>query len=315
MTSEPESSPVMPGAAEVPAAQDPARAAARDASVPLPEGVVLGTAHGVDAVLVDTPAASAVILLDGAHLTSYVPAGEQDLLWMSPSSDFGPGVAVRGGIPLVGPWFGPGRDLARPVKHGWLRNVRWDLVSARAEDGTAEVTLRTPEDAVAVRAEVVFRIGAQLDVDLVLTAGPRRVELEAALHTYLAVGDVREIRLGGLVGADFLDNTRDLVADVMPDQPLELSGATDRIVERVGAVTLEDASAPGGGRRVVSTPRGTSRTIVWNPWDEGARGMADIPDEDWPRFVCIEPAVAKDGFVALEPGDSHRLGVTYRIER
>ena len=314
MTSNPQSSPVEPGTAEVPAAQDPVAAAARDAAVPLPEGVVLGTAHGVDAVLVDTPAATGTILLDGAHLTSYVPAGGQDLLWMSPSSDFGPGVAVRGGIPLVGPWFGPGRDLARPVKHGWLRSVRWDLVSARREGGTAEVTLRTPEDAVAVRAEVVFRLGAQLDVDLTLTAGPRRVELEAALHTYLAVGDVREIAISGLEGADFLDNTRDLAEDVMPEEPLRLTGSTDRIVERAGEVRIEDGSAPGGARRLVSAPRGTSRTIVWNPWDELVGGMADIPDEDWPRFVCIEPAVAKDGFVALEPGASHRVGVTYRIE-
>ncbi|WP_241237399.1 D-hexose-6-phosphate mutarotase [Brachybacterium saurashtrense] len=314
MTSQPQPSPVEPAAAAMPAAQDPA-AAAPDAAVTLPEGVALGTAHGVDAVLVDTPAASAVILLDGAHLTSFVPAGEQDLLWMSPSSDVGPGVAVRGGIPLVGPWFGTGRDLAHAVKHGWLRNVRWDLVSARREGGTTEVTLRTPEDAVAVRAEVVFRLGAQLDVDLTLTAGPRRIELEAALHTYLAVGDVREIRIGGLEGAEFLDNTRGLAEDVMPAQLLRLTGSTDRIVARAGEVTLEDDSAPGGGRRVVSTPRGTSRTIVWNPWDELTRGMADIPDEDWPRFVCIEPAVAKDGFVALEPGRSHRLGVSYRIER
>ena len=47
-------------------------------------------------------------------------------------------------------------------------------------------------------------------------------------------------------------------------------------------------------------------------FDEGA--MDHIPDADWPHFVCLEPAVAKDGFVALEPGASHRLGVTYRID-
>src|SRR5699024_4747790 len=87
-----------------PAVQDPAAAAARDAAVPLPEGVALGTAHGVDAVLVDTSAATGVLLLDGAHLPGWVPAGGEDLLWMSPSSEFGPGVAVRGGVPLVGPW-------------------------------------------------------------------------------------------------------------------------------------------------------------------------------------------------------------------
>lgn len=304
----------------VPASRRPEDAAARDAAVPLPEGALLGTAHGVDAVLVDTPAATAVLLLDGAHLTSYAPAGGRELLWMSPTSDFGPGVAVRGGIPLVGPWFGPGRDLARTVKHGWLRNVRWDLVSARREGDEVEVTLRTPEDAVALSGTAVFRIGAQLDVDLTLTAGPRPVELEAALHTYLAVDDVRGIEIRGLEGADFLDNTRDLAPDVMPESPMRLTGSTDRVVEAAGEVTIVDGGAADGAgsaaseRRIVSTPRGTSRTVVWNPWDALVTSMPDIPDQDWPRFVCVEPAIAKDGFVALEPGTSHRIGVTYRLE-
>ena len=294
-----------------PAVRDPAAAAARDAAVPLPDGVALGIAHGVDAVLVDTPAATGVLLLDGAHLTSWVPAGGQDLLWMSPSAQFGPGVAVRGGVPLVGPWFGPGRDLARPVKHGWLRNVRWELTSARREGDDVEIILSTPEDAVALRGEAVFRLGAQLDVDLTLTAGSRPVELEAALHTYLAVGDVREIEIRGLEGADLLDNTRGLEPDVMPEQPLRLAGSTDRVVASSAEVTLVDERH---GRRIVSTPRGTSKTVVWNPWDELVTAMADIPDAAWPEFVCIEPAVAKDGFVALAPGESHTIGVTYRLE-
>ena len=294
-----------------PAVRDPAAAAARDAAVPLPDGVALGIAHGVDAVLVDTPAATGVLLLDGAQLTSWVPAGGQDLLWMSPSSEFGPGVAVRGGVPLVGPWFGPGRDLARPVKHGWLRNVRWELTSARREGDDVEIILSTPEDAVALRGEAVFRLGAQLDVDLTLTAGSRPVELEAALHTYLAVGDVREIELRGLEGADYLDNTRGLAPEVLPDAPLRLTAATDRVVDSAAEVTVADESL---GRRIVSTPRGTAKTVVWNPWDTLVTGMADVPDTAWPEFVCIEPAIAKDGFVALAPWESHRIGVTYRIE-
>src|SRR5690606_39946459 len=108
---------------------------------PLPEGVRVGTAHGVDAVLVQTPAASATLLFDGAHLISWVPAGGSEVLWLSPDSGFGPGVAVRGGIPLVGPWFGPGRDGSRSVKHGWLRTLRWELASARREGDEVELTL------------------------------------------------------------------------------------------------------------------------------------------------------------------------------
>src|SRR5699024_6846451 len=66
------------------------------ASVPLPDGVALVTSHGVDALRVDTAAATAEVLLDGAHLVSWTPAGQTDLLWLSPDSRFGAGEAARG---------------------------------------------------------------------------------------------------------------------------------------------------------------------------------------------------------------------------
>lgn len=285
---------------------------AATSSLPLPDGVTLGQVHGVDAILVDTPAGTAELLLDGAHLISWVPAGEADLLWLSPDSGFGAGTPVRGGIPLVGPWFGPGRNGDHEVKHGWLRTLRWDLAGAESKGGDVVITLRTSEDVQEMSALAEFRFGAELSVDLTLTAGPAALELEAALHTYLAVGDVREIAIQGLEGADYLDNTRGLVADVLEAEPMRLTASTDRIVDSSTEVTVLDEKA---GRRLVSTPRGTSRTVVWNPWDTLVTGMADIPDAAWPEFVCVEPAVAKDGFVALQPGESHRLGITYRIER
>ena len=99
---------------------------------------------------------------------------------------------------------------------------------------------------------------------------------------------------------------------MLADGPLRLTGSTDRVVDSAADVTVTDEKS---GRRLVSTTRGTTKTVVWNPWDTLVTGMADIPDTAWPEFVCIEPAVAKDGYVALEPGRSHTIGVTYRIER
>ncbi|MFC7374325.1 D-hexose-6-phosphate mutarotase [Brachybacterium sp. GCM10030267] len=287
----------------------PASTDAPTPSTPQPDGVRLEQVHGSDAIVVRTPAAEAVLHLDGAHLTSWIPAGEDDLLWLSPDSHFGRGAAIRGGIPLIGPWFGPGRDGDRPTKHGWLRNVRWDLVSAALEGDDVVLELSTPEETDELTAKAVFRLGAGLSVDLTVIAGEEPLELEAALHTYLSVSDVRSIEIAGLENAEYLDNTRGLAADVLGDEPLQLTGSTDRIVDAAGEVTVSDRT-----RRIVSIPRGTTKTVVWNPWDELARGMDDVPDDAWPQFVCVEPAVAKDRFIALAPEESYTLGVSYRIE-
>lgn len=277
----------------------------------LPHGVRRTSVRGAPALVVDTAAARATLHLDGGHLTSWAPAGHSDLLWLSPASAVGAGEAIRGGIPLIGPWFGPGRDGAMPTKHGWLRSIRWELASAALEEEAVLLTLRTPSDVAALSASATFRIGHELSVDLTVTAASRPLELEAALHTYVAVADVRQMTIEGLEGAAFLDNTRGLAADVQPDEPLRLTASTDRIYDSAEQVVLVDEAR---GRRVISTPRGTGKTVVWNPWDQLVTGMADIPDASWPEFVCIEPAIAKDRFVALEPGRSHTIGVTYRIE-
>lgn len=289
--------------------------ATEPAPVPLPPGVSQERVHGTEALVVDTPAARAVLHLDGAHLTSWAPAGEQDVLWLSELSEYGDGAAIRGGIPLVVPWFGPGRDSERPVKHGWIRNHPWELTAASfdGDDVVLELALKGADpDGTGIRADAVFRIGAELSMDLTLTAGSEEIEAEAALHTYLAVGDVREIEIRGLQGGDYFDNTRDLEQFRQEEPVLRLSGATDRVYGVNAEVVIEDVA---GARRIVSSPRGTAKTVVWNPWSQSAAEMADMPNDAWTDFVCVEPAVAKDAAQVLPPGGALTLGVTCRVER
>ncbi|PMC75779.1 D-hexose-6-phosphate mutarotase [Brachybacterium sp. UMB0905] len=277
----------------------------------LPAGITWSTVQGADAIAVDTAACTAALLPDGAQLLSWVPTGSRDLLWVSPDSAGGPGRSVRGGVPVVGPWFGAGRHGDAPYKHGWLRQVRWDLARAERTDDEVLLALTSPAARRELQAQLTLRIGADLDIELRITAGAEGLELEAALHTYLAVADVRGIEISGLEGAPYLDNTRGLCADVMPQAPLRVQGPTDAVVESGAPVTLTD---PAAGRRIHARPRGAARTVVWNPGEDGAREIGDITPGHWSRFVCSEPAVAKDAAVALGPGASHTLAVTYRIE-
>jgi len=74
-------------------------------------------------------------------------------------------------------------------------------------------------------------------------------------------------------------------------------------------VTLHD---PALGRRLAVTTEGASNFVVWNPWAVKAAEAADIGDDDWERFVCIEGANTFENAVVLQPGESHTT--TYRVE-
>ncbi|UEJ83337.1 D-hexose-6-phosphate mutarotase [Brachybacterium halotolerans subsp. kimchii] len=293
----------------------------------LPQGVTLEDLHGTPALVVDIPACSAVIHLDGAHLTSWVPDGEDDVLWTSPDAVYAEGEPIRGGIPLIGPWFGPGRDGRTTPSHGWLRNHRWEVVAGEHFHGWADEDADVVHsDSVAITlglegadpsgqgiaAQVQFVIGADhLQVRLDVTAGDEPLELEAALHTYLSVGDAEAARFTGLSGASYLDNLRDLAPAVQEGEP-EIDGPVDRVYEVSGPVTVHD---PVLERDIVVSPHGSSRTVLWNPFSDGAAHLDDMPLDAWKQFVCVETAVAKDGFVALAPGATHCLKARYEVAR
>src|SRR5690606_23006413 len=75
----------------------------------------------------------AVLLLHGAHVVGWTPAGGPQWLYLSPTSAFGDGAAIRGGVPVIFPQFNQrGPDFSVP-RHGFARNRQW-AVESRATD-------------------------------------------------------------------------------------------------------------------------------------------------------------------------------------
>ena len=173
----------------------------------LPAGITL-VDDPVPGLRITTPAAEGFVTLQGAHLTHWQPVGADPVLWTSRDSRFARGTAIRGGVPVCFPWFGPGRDQENPGQpsldpnHGWARLVDWKLCSAGVdEQGQAELTFELdgrqvadqphpelfPADAV---VRYSMRLGAMLDLRLEVIAGEVLVDVEEALHVYFAVEDV-----------------------------------------------------------------------------------------------------------------------------
>lgn len=278
----------------------------------LPSSVTLGTgAGGLDVVRVATPQASAEIYLQGAHLTSWAPAG-REVLWMSRASRFSAGSAIRGGIPLCFPWFGAHTGSEGAPAHGFARLRTWELVSGDEVGDAAVVTLRLADDELTrsspwphpFEARYTVTVAAALTVSLDITnCGDEDASFEEAMHTYLAVEDIRRTVVRGLEGVPFVDRLAG-PADA-ESGPVRFTAETDRIyLGTRGSVTVHQE---GSGTGVTIAKDGSDATVVWNPWVAKAQAMEDFGDDEWTRMVCVETCNVRDAQVHLRAGDTHTM--------
>ncbi len=255
----------------------------------------------------------------GAHVWAWRPDGAAPVLWLSTRSLFVADKGIRGGVPICFPWFGAGRTGALTPAHGVARINRWrrEAVEDAGEvlrvgySLDPSITGTVPSFPHAYRAEFWVTFARErLEVAFTVTnTDTVEFSYEEALHTYLTVGDVRQISLDGLDRAPYLDKV------AAPDQqhrvqdgPVVFTGETDRVYSSTAAITLTD---PVLGRTLRVEKENSANTVVWNPWVSKAAAIADFGDDEWPQMVCIEAANAFDDAVTLRPGESHCL--TQRI--
>jgi glucose-6-phosphate 1-epimerase len=288
----------------------------------LPSGVVLDTGRGgLRRLTIDTGVCAAELYLHGAHLCRWQPRSQpHPVLWMSEKSRFEPGAPIRGGVPICFPWFGPrSGDPSAPV-HGVARTTAWNLDSVALEpDGTVVVRLgvvcgshASPHVLHDLRLAYELRLGRDLSMALTVTnPGDAPIAFEEALHTYLAVGDVRQVSVAGLEGVTYVDKVDGANRKTQAEASITIGGETDRLYLDTGAaITLTDQ---GLGRRIRVEKTGSRSSVVWNPWVAKSRAMADFGDDEWPGMICIETANAADNAVTAPPHASHSMTATLSV--
>ena len=263
--------------------------------------------------------ATARIALQGAQLLDWTPAGEQPVIWVSPGAVYAPGKAVRGGVPVCWPWFGPHATQAGFPAHGFARTQSWEMVQVQPlPDGSTTLGLRLLQDAHTrllwpheTALQLLVNIGQRLRIDLLTrNTGSEAFTLSQALHTYFAVSDAREVAVRGLEGLPYIDKVAGGVRRVQSG-PVIVDAETDRIyLDHGGECVIED---PGLGRRIVIRREGSRSTVVWNPWAEKSAAMADMGEGAYRGMLCVEAANAAADVVRVEPGGAHRLQVSYHL--
>jgi D-hexose-6-phosphate mutarotase len=278
----------------------------------IPDLIHIEPHGGLIRICVTSRLAEAHIFVQGAHVTHYRPAGKAPLIFTSEQSKFAPGKAIRGGVPVIFPWFGANAENKDLPMHGFARTVEWEIEAVeRWQDETIELVFRLVADD-QTRAlwpyDFVLRhrifIGRHLEMALEVenwSGGP--FSFEEALHTYLAVRDVHQARVHGLAGTEYIDKVDAFTRKTEGQEPIAITGETDRVYLNTAAVcTVDD---PIADRTLRVGKEGSNTTVVWNPWIEKAKAMADFGDEEWPRMLCIETANAAENRITLGPGEAH----------
>ncbi len=272
-------------------------------------------------LVIETRAATAEVFLHGAHVTRFQPAGHRPVLFVSERSAFQPGAPIRGGVPICFPWFGARTDGGPGPLHGFARITEWQLAEARVEtDGTACLAfqLPLPETLHALwPASATVRFSAQIGRELrlalqVTNLGGATIQFEEALHTYLAVSDVRQVSLTGLAKTPFQDRLQPDQLFLQDAAPVRITAETDRIYGPTDAPCI--VHDPGWARRLVIEKSGSASTVVWNPWIAKAKAMPDFGDDEWPAMLCVETGNVRGQAVTLPPGQTHTLTAIIRPE-
>ena len=282
------------------------------------------TADGLVRAQIATSSANATIYLQGAHLAQWQPAGESPVLFLASQSSFKRGEAVRGGVPLVFPWFGCGekdRLTRRSIgKHGFARTALWTLRSAHLTDGDIELRFSLTADARS-RAlgfdcfylEYALRVGRSLELELTTqNHGAKTLCFEEAFHTYFAIGEIEKASVCGLAGAPYLDAADGFSEKRQSEAELHFNRQTDSVYLGTEAVcVLRD---PGNHRQIHLEKSGSRTTVVWNPGEETSGAFSDLGSGDWRKFVCVETANALSDAITLAPGARHRLAARITVQ-
>jgi glucose-6-phosphate 1-epimerase len=254
--------------------------------------------------------AQAEVYLHGAHVTSWIPAGGDERLFLSQKSEFRPGAAIRGGVPVIFPQFG---SLGTLPKHGFARTLPWELTSLGGDHrlSTAEFSLADSETT-RLLWPYLFQVklkvsvgGTRLRLDFsVVNTGSEPFSFTAALHTYLQIENNLYTVIDGLHGLRFHDTVNrpapaDWVEMTQTEPWVNFPGEVDRVYYDVpGPLSVVE---PGRITNIYAV--GFPDAVIWNPGPEKAARLADLEPDGYRRMICVEAAIASAS-VTLDPGEA-----------
>ncbi|MES2016023.1 MAG: D-hexose-6-phosphate mutarotase [Pseudomonadota bacterium] len=251
--------------------------------------IAMTTYGALPAIRISCPSgAEAIVTLYGAHLVSWKTANGAQQLFCSAKSALDGSRAIRGGVPVIFPQFA---ERGSGMRHGFARVATWRLADSGMDQGAAfaAFTLTQAELGPAAMQAWPHRFALQLRVAVqddtltlaldVRNSGTDAFAFSSALHSYFLVAALDQVAIGGV-----------------QDGALKIDAKIDQIYHDVkGAISVTQP-----GSRLTLTQQGFRDAVVWNPGAADTKALADMEDDDFLRFVCVEAALIDPH--TLQPG-------------
>ena len=277
--------------------------------------------RGLTRLRITSKAASATIYLQGAHLTAWQPVGAQPVIFLSRASDFTPGKPLRGGVPVVFPWFAsdskPDRIDGHPgPSHGFARLQEWTVDAVKQSSATVAVRLTLGSTAMSQSMgfdrfllTMDISIGAELRLQLTVhNTADTPLRFEEAFHAYFQVVDVHEASVSGLEPTPYIDKTDHMTIKPAAGTPITFTGPVDRVYKDTAAPCIIRDGAQSRNIHVIKN--NSMSTVVWNP----GKTLPDLGEWDWHEMLCVETANVDTNARTLKTGESWQMGLTVQVE-
>lgn len=279
-------------------------------------------APGVVAARIESGRASASVALLGATVISYAPPGFGETLFLSGVGNFLPGKAIRGGIPLCWPWFGANPHNASLPPHGFFRLMEWEVVEAFHDSSESSITLSLRDSEETRRywphgfeAACRVSLGDRLEVGIRIANDSQEAwDLSGAFHPYLRVADISAAAIPSFGSEDYIDNTVPNLTAARKGQSgvLRFAGEVNRVYDHAGPVDVDD---PGENRRVSVRGDSLESVGIWTPWRMKCAAAPDLDENDYTKFLCVEPGIIPPRTRRIEPGCAFEAGITVSVSR
>ncbi|KAF2739710.1 galactose mutarotase-like protein [Polyplosphaeria fusca] len=313
-------------------ANRPSALNAPSAAAPGPQVEITGSGAASKVTATLPSGESVQVLLYGATVISWKSnGGKTENLWVSEKAALDGTKAVRGGVPVVFPVFGPppksGHATSALPQHGFARNSRWEyLGKSTSEDALDSTSVKLdfglyttglsedahkawPLDFGLVYSVTLAKDSLQTVVN-VRNEGEQSFEFQFLLHTYFRINDITKTQVNGLLGVQYIDKVLNASTHDQKDASVAITGEVDRVYKSIPQDTT--TIVEGGSPRFDVVRDNLQDTVVWNPWIEKAASMGDFsPDDGYKNMICVEVG-AVNGWQKLEKGEVFEGGQTIK---